>query len=163
MEPDNSKMIEMQKQQILNKMKYLRDQTLKYRDEINKFEQVKKYLEEENMRLMQEQKERELLRANKQKQMNEPISYKDTETKTFYTGRVQQKYSNSGQAFDERYSYNKDLCQTCGKIVLPGQNNNDINNPLCLNCGKIVLPGQNNNDINNQLCQTCGKIVLSSP
>ena len=109
MEPDNSKMIEMQKQQILNKMKYLRDQTLKYRDEINKFEQGKKYLEEENMRLMQEQKERELLRANKQKQMNEPIAYRDTETKTFYTGRVQQKYSNSGQAFDERYSHS--CCQ----------------------------------------------------
>ena len=148
-------------------MQYLRDQTLKYRDEIIKFEEGKKYLEEENMKLMQEQKERELLRANKQKPVYRPMAYKDTEIKTFYTGRVQQKYIIAGQPFEERYSngYNADFCQNCGKIVLPEQNNTDINNTVCLNCGKMVLSssiGQNNNDINNPLCQTCGKIVLTS-
>ena len=117
---------------ILNKMQYLRDQTLKYRDEIIKFEEGKKYLEEENMRLMKEQEERELLRTNKPKPVYETLVYRDTETKTFYTERVPQKYIIAGQPFDERYSngYNADLCQNCGKIVLPGQSNSDINNAL---------------------------------
>ena len=47
------------------------------------------------MRLIQEQKERVLLKTNKPKQVNGPIVYKDIETKTFYTGRVLQEFNKS--------------------------------------------------------------------
>ena len=120
--PDNSEIYEKGKQDILEQMKYLKEKTQRIKDEIRKFEIGQKELEEESMRIRQEEMERERLRSSRAQKSYNPLSYKDTETKTFYTGYVQQKYISGGQSFPERnMSYNQygnRICLDCGKIKL---------------------------------------------
>ena len=102
-------------------------------------------LEEESIRLRQEEMERERMRAYRPpQQVYEPLNYKDTKTKTFYIGYVQQKYTNAEQPFPERnLSYNlygNNICLDCGKMkIIDVENQYFKSNDNCPSCGKIIL------------------------
>ena len=149
-------------------MKYLQDQRKKLRDGIKQFEQGQKLLLQQNLRIMEEEKENDRLRASKQPQV---FSYKDTEIKTFYMGNVQQKYKVADQPFPERSTFTINIKDE--RIVNDNYNSesnintnyNNIHNSLCPGCGRMTTSHIKNSTYNylkvDNSCPGCGRMLLN--
>jgi len=91
-------------------------------------------LEEENIKIIEEEREQNRLRESKQ-QFHDSFSYKDTETKTFYTKYIQQKYTVAEQPFPERNTFTINI-----KNEQINENLNDnYFNSSCPECGKFIV------------------------
>ena len=159
-------------------MKYLQEQRKRFRDGIKTFENGQKVLIKENVRIIEEERERDKLRSSKQTQVQvyDPFSYKDTETKTFYTGYIQQKYTNSETPFPERNTYtinvnnshnNMNDYYSYGQYSSERNSNynyNEVSSSICHDCGKFKNTNIQNGKFNyaqiNNPCPNCGKAII---
>ena len=167
--PDYSLFYEQQKKELADQMRYLQEQRQKFRDELERYEYGQRILQQENIKILEEGKERDRLRESKQ-QMYDPFTFKDTPAKTFYMGYTQKKYKIANQTFPERVSYSnnkmtdQDLVNDIYNQYQSQINYKTINNSLCHTCGKFIASQMNNSQYNyglsNNLCPGCGKIVL---
>ena len=127
-------------------MQYYQQQRKRFRDEIRKYEQGQKLLEEENIKIREEERERERLRESKQ-QYYDSFIYKDTEIKTFYTEYVQQKYEIADQPFPERNTLT---------INIKNESSVNANNSwICPGCGKIFPVSRM-----GSICPGCGNLTM---
>lgn len=164
--PDNSRLYEEQKQDLVDQMEYLKDQRQKFRNEIKKYEQGQKMLEEENIRIIEEEREKDRLRASKQQSLYDTFSYKDTEVKTFYSGYVQKKYTNAAIPFPERSTFTINIKNEQRNLIDNRGSNikyNEINNSLYPACGKMLSSHIKNSQYNyvqiDNLCPGCGRMM----
>ena len=137
-------------------MGYLRGQRQKLLEELEKYKKGKKLLEEQNLKILEEQNSRKKIRDNKH-QTYHVLNYKDTQLKTFYMEYVQQRYKVANEPFPQRNLYTINIKDE--------QANIDINNnEMCPGCGRMFACQMQNANYNlikfdNGLCPGCGRMI----
>ena len=162
--PDNSQFYRAQKNELANQMRYYKEQRRRFSNQIRQYEEGQKLLEEENQQMLEDQRERERLRGSQQ-QDYDPFAYKNAQTKTFYTGYVQQKYKIADNSFPERNTYTINIKNSNINDDYNYGNNysfkNVSHNSICPGCGKMVASyvGRNYSFSKvDHICGQCGKL-----
>ena len=139
-------------------MKFYKQQRKRFSNQIKQYEDGQRLLEEENIKIIEDQRERERLMDSQKAKYSDGFSYKDTQEKTFHNRYIQQKYKNADTSFPERSTYTiniKNISSNNGYI--DNYRFKEVNNKsICPGCGKLILSQVSGSYVN--LCSGCGKI-----
>ena len=149
--PDNSLYYQEKAKELDDQMRFYQEQRRRFSNQLKQYEDGQKLLEEENIRIIASQEERERL---SQQPQYDPYTFRGGRAKTFYSG-----YDQTSN-FPQRNTYTYKV-----RKVMSSSNTNDFDNygfkniihkTTCPNCEKFVSSQMETSYVN--LCSDCGKI-----